>query len=246
MLGMALIINCLLCRSIHYLRVKNRGGKGLQNCHGSTRGRRMLGKTSWSRRILRFLPFVSGEPSNPQPGGRTRRAFFSSALGLGGVIGVAQAASAAPGGRKSPGHSVHWVHGNSATAITHRDLERDTIEDNARVIHGRSWSVVPLHFSIPSPKSGGHHTTRVRAIWVRMKADRGASIQSVTLHDGERGLAHMAGLGIHRGQWEDVQIPLDQPAAVTHGLGVTVHCAFADVGRRIGISAIGGEFEIVA
>lgn len=168
-----------------------------------------------------------------------RRLFFKAALGVGLGIG----AGTAPAGAM-PRNPISWVHGNSATVVDAQGLERDRMEGNARVVHGRSWSMVPLHYAIPSPVLDTGAPLKVTAMWVRMKAGQGATLNAMALHDCERTLARFDKLDLRRDDWADVRLALDPPCAMVRSLGVTLECTFADVARQIGISAIGCEFEM--
>ncbi|SNS81493.1 hypothetical protein SAMN05880556_11294 [Azospirillum sp. RU38E] len=169
---------------------------------------------------------------------RSRRAFFGAAVGLGAGFGM----KAAPARATMARQPISWVHGNSATVVDAQGLERDRVEDNARVVHGRSWSRVPLHFAVPSLALDTGSGQRVTAIWIRFKAEQGALISAMTLHDCERTLTHRENLALQHVDWDDVRIALDPPCLMSRSLGLTLECSFSDVARQISISAIGCEF----
>lgn len=173
---------------------------------------------------------------------RNRRAFFRTATGVGATL-AAGGGACASGVRRNP---ISWVHGTGATIVDAHGLERDRVEGSARVVHGRSWSTIPLHFAVPSPVLDTGASLRVKAVWVRLKAERGASIHAMTLHDCERTLVRIENMDIRRDDWEDVRVALDQPCGMVRSLGLTLECAFADVARQIGISTVGCEFELEA
>lgn len=177
-----------------------------------------------------------------QVNARDRRAFFGTALGLGAGLG-ATAGLAQTGSVRNP---ISWVHGNNATVLDAQGLERDRVVGNARVVHGRSWSTLPLHFAVPPPVMDTGVPLRVAAIWVRLKAERGAMISTMTLHDCERTVAHKEKMEIRQEDWGDVRVALDQPCFILRSVGLTLECTFADVDRQIAISAIGCEFEMEA
>lgn len=170
---------------------------------------------------------------------RNRRAFFGTALGLG--VGLGAGAGLAKAG--SVHNPINWVHGNSAMVANGQGLEHDQVEGNARVVRGRSWSNVQLHFAVPSPALDTGSSMRVAAVWVRFRAQNGARISAMTLHDCERTLMRREKMDIRGEDWDDVRIALDPPCLVARSLGLTLECAFADVARQIAISAIGCEFE---
>lgn len=173
---------------------------------------------------------------------RNRRAFFGTALGMGAGLG-ASVGLARAGSVQNP---ISWVHGNSAMVADAHGLERDRVEGNARVVNGRSWSNVQLHFAVPSPALDTGLPLRVAAVWVRFKAQTGAQISAMVLHDCERTLTRRDKMDIRREDWDDVRIALDPPCLVARSLGLTLECAFADVSRQIAISAIGCEFAMKA
>lgn len=170
---------------------------------------------------------------------RNRRGLLKTAFGLGAAGAVAGLARA--GAARTP---ISWVHGVSATIADAHGLERDWVEANARLVQGRSWSLVPLHFAVPSPVLDIGVPVPVTAVWLRVKAERGAAINALTLHDCERTLVRLEKLRICSDDWKDVRIALDPPCAVARSLGLTLDCAFADVGRQIAISAAGCEFAM--
>jgi hypothetical protein len=170
---------------------------------------------------------------------RNRRGLLKAAFGLGAAgaaAGLAQAGPARP--------PISWVHGVSATITDAHGLERDRVEANARLVQGRSWSLVPLHFAVPSPAFDIGVPVPITAVWLRVKAERGATINALTLHDCELTLVRLEKLHIRSDDWKDVRIALDPPCAVARSLGLTLDCAFADVGRQISISAAGCEFAV--
>ncbi len=170
------------------------------------------------------------------PVDQNRRTFFKTAIGASALpVGLAQAGSAR--------HPVSWVHGNSATVVGAFDLEMDVMQGNARVVRGRSWSSVPLHFAVPLPGLDRGEPARVSAIWIRLQSGAGAAIRAIALHDCECTLARIEGLQLGQSEWGDVRIPLQPARAVTRSIGITLDCEFADVERQIGISAVGCEFQ---
>lgn len=194
----------------------------------------------WARALTRLrAPRLTGQDH----AATGRRAFVAAAVGLGATVGGMAAGPAQAGAIR---RSIRWVHGNSATVVDDQGLERDRIDGNARVVHGRSWSTIPLHFAVPTPFPEPGRPIRVTAVWLRLKAEAGACVSAMTVHDCEQTLAHVGGVDIRRDDWDDVRVGLDPPCVLHRSLGVTVECAFADVGRQIGVSAIGCEFEIVA
>lgn len=171
---------------------------------------------------------------------RNRRGFLGTALGLGAGLG-AGAGLAQAGNVRTP---IRWVHANSAMIGNVHGLEHDRVEGNARVVNGRSWSNVQLHFAVPSPVLDTGVPVRVAAVWVRFKAQSGALISALTLHDCERTLTRQDKMDIRREDWDDVRIALAPPCLVARSLGLTLECTFGDVARQIAISAIGCEFEL--
>ncbi|MFM2041482.1 MAG: hypothetical protein RLY86_58 [Pseudomonadota bacterium] len=182
----------------------------------------------------------------------SRRRLFTSAVGF-GAVGVG-AALGSPGLARAgtSARPVSWVHGTAATVV--RDdgaagadgVERDRVEGNARVVQGRSWSTVSLHYAVPMPMLDSGAPLDVRAIWVRLRSQAGAAITAVTLYDCERTIARLDGLDLRRADWDDARIALDPGSTVMRSPGLTIDCTFADVDRRIAISAIGCEFQVGA
>ncbi|WP_374339775.1 hypothetical protein [Leeia sp.] len=165
---------------------------------------------------------------------RSRRTLLKASLSM----SVLPIAAASPGALAAP---ISWVHGNSAAVINAHQLEADSIRGNARVVQGRSWSTLSLHYAIPSPMQLPGPLMKVSAIWIRMQGGKGASISSVALHDGEIALVRLDTLNLQHEQWQDVRIPLATPLCITRCIGVTFECQFADVDRYISISAVGCE-----
>ncbi|OYQ36211.1 hypothetical protein CHU95_05320 [Niveispirillum lacus] len=169
-----------------------------------------------------------------------RRSFFGAALSVGAGLGLGTGLARA-GSQQNP---ISWVHGTSATVADAQGLERDRVEGNARIVNGRSWSDVQLHFAVPAPVLDTGAALPVAAVWVRFRAQKGARIQSLTVHDCERTLTRREKLDIHQTAWGDVRIALDPSCLVARSLGLTLECAFADIARQIEISAVGCEFEM--
>lgn len=167
---------------------------------------------------------------------QNRRMFFKAALGSSILpTDITHAAST-----KSP---ISWVHGNSATIADVIDLEMDKLQGSARVVQGRSWSVVPLHFAVPSIAKDSNKPMYVNAVWVRLKTDLGAKIVALALHDCETTIARVENIDLRQQEWGDVRINLNPPRKVMRSIGITLDCEFGDVARQIGISAVGCEFS---
>ena len=171
--------------------------------------------------------------SNPS----ARRSFIASALALGAAVLPSRVVSAGNAGR-----SISWVHGSSAMLAGARQLESDVIQGNARVVRGRSWSSIPLHFSVPSPGLESGRRMRIAAVWLRFQSGGGAWVESVMLHDCEVTVARIDGLALRQPEWGDVRVPFDKPCAVARCIGVTLGCKFEETGRQVCVSAVGCEF----
>jgi hypothetical protein len=166
-----------------------------------------------------------------------RRIFFKTMFSMTALpIGITTV-----GSTKNP---ISWVHGNNATIADANGLDTDAIRGNARVVRGRSWSSVPLHFAVPSTGLDTSVPMRVSAVWVRMKTGAGAKIVGMALHDCETTVARIDAMSETREEWSDVRIALNPPREVMRTIGVTLDCEFADVEREISISAVGCEFEL--
>ncbi len=119
----------------------------------------------------------------------------------------------------------------------------DKVQGNARVVQGRSWSTVPLHFAVHSTGLDTSVPMRVSAVWVRLKADSGAKIVALALHDCETTIARVENIDLRQQEWGDVRIALNPPRNVMRSIGITLDCEFGDVARQIGISAVGCELS---
>ena len=166
-----------------------------------------------------------------------RRAFIASSVAFGASIVPLSIATA--GTTASP---IGWVHGSSATLAGAQSLESDVVHGNARVVRGRSWSTIPLHFAIPTPWLDSGRPMRIGAIWLRLQTGSGAHVGSVALHDCETTIARIDDLSLQRPEWGDIRIPFDSPRRIARSIGVTIGCEFRDIERQVGISAVGCEF----
>jgi len=81
---------------------------------------------------------------------------------------------------------------------------------------------------------------------VRLQTREGGRISAVALHDCETTLARLDGMELHQQDWGDMRIPLRAVCEVRRSIGITLECAFADVERQVGISAVGCEFHPAA
>jgi hypothetical protein len=176
-------------------------------------------------------------PERSEPQQLARRAFMTATIALGGLSLPMRMANA--GTADAP---IGWVHGSGATIAGARSLESDAIQGNARVVRGRSWSSLPLHFAIPTLSLDTGRPTKIRAIWLRLQTGSGARIGSVALHDCEKTVAHVDGLSLQRTHWGDLRIPLAAPQRIARGIGVTIGCEFDAIDRQVAISAVGCEF----